>query len=201
MAKLKTYSVVANPFHGEPDHNHRSNGAVPWDPEHHNPDRGWVGAQLRLDEDGERYFEFEQFDHELNLDPDFKPIEIPAESPLGKSAHYTQALRLGQLLPADEKTHKRARVPGDFVEPHVRLDHARAAHAAEIKRRQEAEEDDELEAKPRPKKGEGLLGPAHARRTLASCVVAADGKDAKGLLRAAVTTKPKTTSSDSHGGQ
>jgi len=59
--KLPDLLVYANPWHGPLDHNHRANTAYPWDPKD-NPGRGFVGARHRLDEDGELYFEFDQYE-------------------------------------------------------------------------------------------------------------------------------------------
>ena len=61
---LPALLVIANPWHCELDKHHRANAAVPWDPKD-NPGRGHVAAQRRVDEDGDIYFEFDQYEPTL----------------------------------------------------------------------------------------------------------------------------------------
>lgn len=59
--KPPTLKVFANPWHGPLDENDRANTACPFDPRD-NPGRGFVGAHHKLDEDGDLYWEFTQYE-------------------------------------------------------------------------------------------------------------------------------------------
>jgi hypothetical protein len=60
--KPQPLAVYANPWHAPLTQLHRADCAVPWDPDEHNSDRGFVGAIRRLDEKDVGYFEFTQYE-------------------------------------------------------------------------------------------------------------------------------------------
>ena len=77
--RLPDLLVYANPWHGEIDKHHRVNSATPWDPKD-NPQRVFVGAQHRLDDEGELYFEFAQYEGTHAVALASLPAGTPAET-------------------------------------------------------------------------------------------------------------------------
>lgn len=179
--------VFANPWHGPVDHHHRAQTAVAWDPDNHNPDRGFVGAVHRLDDEGHLYFEFAQFDHEHRLLEGAEPIELPEYGEKGRSHYYIAALRSRELLAADPVTHKKAFGHAThFRDPREEIEETRLARLAATSLHCSCG-DEEHGVKPMPKKGEGRIGLSTGHRSLAA-VAPAPSDNPKGALRAALTT-------------
>ena len=190
--KLPDLLVYANPWHGPLDHNHRACTAYPWDPKD-NPGRGHVGAHHRLDDDGELYFEFEQYEgthapvlaalppaeraakaqelidtspDDLVLRANHAPVRIP------NTLHYLKGIQSGALLAADLATY----VTAFGREAGFRKVEALAPELS--KGRADAHEYHFLEKpdpKPRPAHGAGRLGMSHAHRPLSAVVAAPKG--------------------------
>jgi hypothetical protein len=184
--------VYANPWHGPLDHNHRANTAVAWDPKD-NPGRVHVGAHRRLDDDGEFYFEFEQYEgthavalgalsgdarktrsqelidnapETLVLREKHAPVRVP------NTLYFLQALRCHALLPADLATH----VTAFGRESGFRPIEERVASLA--KERADAHEyhfQEKPYPKPLPAHGAGHLGMQHANRPLSAVIAAPAG--------------------------
>lgn len=123
--KPRTLSVYANPY-SHVDEQGRPQGALPWDPQGHNPGRGWVGAHLEAVQTkaatsvvikGVAY-ETEAAEHARTLVFDHEPTTLP-ETP-----YYLAALRRGELFAADEATAKMAGLK--FVDPETALAAAKA---------------------------------------------------------------------------
>jgi hypothetical protein len=196
--------VYANPWKGQLDHNHRANTAVPWDPKD-NPGRVFVGAQHRLDEDGELYFEFSQYEgthavaiaalskdltpearvealakiaaepDDLVLRKDHAPVRLP------NTTYFLQALRNHSLLPADLATH----VTAFGHEAHFRPIAERAASlSAERFEAHHALTFEAADPKPRPAVGAGRVGLPTGHRPV-SAVVAMSPEAAKAAKDAA----------------
>lgn len=191
--KLPDLLVYANPWHGELDKHHRVNTACPWDPKD-NPNRVFVGAQHRLDEEGEIYFEFSQFEgthgvalaklpkgadrkaaaqelidsapDNLVLRMGHEPVRLP------NTVYFLQAIRCHAILAADLATHVTAfGREGGFlpIDKRVALlaDGAFPAHKARTL--------EDADPKPRPAHGAGHLGESHAHRPLSAVVAAPPG--------------------------
>lgn len=124
--KPRTLSVFAN-LYSHVDEQGRPQGALPWDPHGHNPDRGWVGARLeavqikpaRTVKVGNAVLTLEEAEYERTLVFDHEPTTLP-ETP-----YYLAALRRGELVAADEATAKMAGLK--FVDPEKALADAKIA--------------------------------------------------------------------------
>jgi hypothetical protein len=181
--KLPDLQVYANPWHGPLDHNHRACTAYPWDPKD-NPGRGHVGAHHRLDDDGELYFEFEQYEGThapvlaplkgeerkakaqelIDTDPDGLVLrEKHAAIRIPNTLHYLKGIQSGALLAADLATYVTAFGRSAGFHPVEELASDLAKHRAEAHEYHFGEKPD---PKPRPAHGAGRLGMAHAHRAI-----------------------------------
>jgi hypothetical protein len=190
--RIPDLQVYANPWHGPLDHNHRASSAVPWDPKD-NPGRVSVGAHHRLDDDGELYFEFDQYegthsvalasltgeakakraqeliDNEpetLVLRANHAPVRVP------NTLYFLQALRTHALLPADLATYVTAFGRESGFQP------IEKRVASLPKERADAHEfhfQEKPDPKPRPAHGAGRLGMQHAHRPLSAVIAAPTG--------------------------
>jgi hypothetical protein len=125
---LNTLKVLPNPW-ATLDHVGRPNHAVPFDPEH-NPDRGWVGAELDREQTRVTSVPPKHENRNARQITVFKFSAEPVVLPI--TEHYLRALKDGSLIAADSATAQRAQMP--YRDPGTMLEQTRKSAIATFDR-------------------------------------------------------------------